>query len=527
MKKSTPYEIVPYHIETLKTILSRRSAACLETISVKLHSVYFQEYFTSLNAKTIVVESDYVDKDYLDDFMAYYANCFTEYGRRCSRLHFFSIDFTKTNFDDLLRGKTTIIDHAKLNDAYLGFMVVKPLPQTIIGRTCLKTYDTDGGRRHYSVVRNYDVSLFGLALKVESLAFQEQDHVVSACATSALWSVFQGTGKLFQHPILSPADITKIACDNFPMDTRYIPNNGLQVPQMAQAIRKVDLEPFLVKPSREENLRATLYAYVKGKVPILMGILLADGSKDNFTSPAEFYGKHAIAVTGYSLGGALKPYPVNGFLLRASRIDKFYAHDDQVGPFSRIVLDMKEIEYLIEGKQDRRKSMVTSWKGRDGKIGSIRAIPEILLMPLYHKIRIPFESVHDTVMYFDHYIETVRKQGLISLGERVLWDIYLITNNDLKKEIFESNSLREKLKKDALQEHLPRYIWRASASCGGNKILDLLFDATDIEQAFFVKYVIGYDKKIFDEIVRIAKASRSMPRTKNVWKVLQYFDRIH
>jgi hypothetical protein len=296
---------------------------------------------------------------------------------------------------------------------------------------------------------------------------------------------------------------------------------------MAQAIRKVDLEPFLVKPSREENLRATLYAYVKGKVPILMGILLADGSKDNFTSPAEFYGKHAIAVTGYSLGGALKPYPVNGFLLRASRIDKFYAHDDQVGPFSRIVLDMKEIEYLIEGKQDRRKSMVTSWKGRDGKIGSIRAIPEILLMPLYHKIRIPFESVHDTVMYFDHYIETVRKQGLISLGERVLWDIYLITNNDLKKEIFESNSLREKLKKDALQEHLPRYIWRASASCGGNKILDLLFDATDIEQAFFVKYVIGYDKKIFDEIVRIAKASRSMPRTKNVWKVLQYFDRIH
>jgi len=323
---------------------------------------------------------------------------------------------------------------------------------------------------------------------------------------------------------MSPADITKIACDNFPMDTRYIPNNGLQVPQMAQAIRKVDLEPFLVKPSREENLRSTLYAYIKGKVPILMGILLVDGSKGNFKSPAAFYGKHAVAVTGYSLGGALKPY--NGFLLRASQIDKIYAHDDQVGPFSRIVLDMKDIEYSIEGRPYSGKSMGTSWKGEDGKIGSIRAIPEILLMPLYHKIRIRFESVHDAVMYFDIYIDTVRKTGLMSLGERLIWDIYLTTNNDFKKEIFESNSIHGNLKKDALKKHLPRYLWRASASCGGNKVLDLLFDATDIEQAYLVIYAIGYDQDLFDKIVAIAKASHSMPRTRAAWKVLQYFEKL-
>jgi len=214
MPTLTPYEVHSYDLDKLKVILAEKSCACPEIINTKLHSVYFQEYFGKLNTKTIVVENEYVDKNYLDDYMAFYANCFNQYGRSCSRLHFFDIDFTSTAFDDLLQGKPTIIDRDKLNDAYLGFIVVKPLPKTIIGKTCLKTYDQDGGRRQYSVVRNYDVNLFGIALKVESLAFQEQDHVVSACATSALWSIFHGTGMLFQHPIMSPANITKIACDN-------------------------------------------------------------------------------------------------------------------------------------------------------------------------------------------------------------------------------------------------------------------------------------------------------------------------
>ena len=31
-----------------------------------------------------------------------------------------------------------------LQKNYLGFIVVKPLPSTVVGRTCLKTYDDDG-----------------------------------------------------------------------------------------------------------------------------------------------------------------------------------------------------------------------------------------------------------------------------------------------------------------------------------------------------------------------------------------------
>ena len=67
-------------------------------------------------------------------------------------------------------------------------------------------------------------------LRVKSLSFQEQDHEVAACATSALWSIFHGTGKMFQHPILSPVEITKVAFEIMPLDTRAQAHNPTLLP---------------------------------------------------------------------------------------------------------------------------------------------------------------------------------------------------------------------------------------------------------------------------------------------------------
>jgi hypothetical protein len=157
---------------------------------------------------------------------------------------------------------------------------------------------------------------------------------------------------------------------------------------------------------------------------------------------------------------------------------------------------MQNIDYLMNGSTHSGQYMRSSWRGQDGIIGSMRAIPEILLIPLYHKIRIPFETVHDAVMYFDTYIEILRNRRLITLKERLLWDIF----------------------------HMPRYLWRATASCKDKMVMDLLFDATDIEQANFVEYAIGYNQKVFKEVVSAAKAlARLLPRMRSDWKVFQYF----
>ena len=56
--------VVPYTIDALKEILSECSQANSDTLDKKLHTRYFEEYFAHLGAQTMVVEGDYVDRDF-------------------------------------------------------------------------------------------------------------------------------------------------------------------------------------------------------------------------------------------------------------------------------------------------------------------------------------------------------------------------------------------------------------------------------------------------------------------------------
>ncbi len=498
---SQPFEVFEYHIDKLSEILADKSGASLKAVNKKLHRCYFENYFDGIGARTIIVENDYIDRDFLNDYAEYYVKCFQRYRRKCTRLHFFKTSLSSENLDALLSSGPDDLSESKFQKAYLGFIVVKPLPQTVIGRTCLTAYPSDSGRRNFPIIRPYKANLFGLSLQIDSLAFQEQDRVVAACATSALWSVFHGTGMLFQHPIPSPVEITKTATDNFPIEDRAIPSHGLNVAQMAHVIRNIGLEPILVHVRNHYILKGILYAYLKGSIPLIMGINLYDvtGKK------VRFMGKHAVAITGYSLGlSEAEPFPNTGFLLRASRIDKIYVHDDQVGPFARMEFDGKKVA-LDQGKE---ASISTSWREDNGKgaVGSARAVAECVLIPIYHKLRITFETVHDSVLYFDLFFEQLREKDFLpSLVQRLEWEIYFTTINELKKDLLNSKTFNGSYRKDALTENMPRFIWRATAHNQDSPVLDLLFDATDIEQGNFFLRAIEYDPLIAKILRIVAK----------------------
>ena len=44
---------------------------------------YLHGYLANLGARSLLVENPYTDGDFLDDYTAYYARCFTAYDRRC------------------------------------------------------------------------------------------------------------------------------------------------------------------------------------------------------------------------------------------------------------------------------------------------------------------------------------------------------------------------------------------------------------------------------------------------------------
>ena len=82
-------EVYGYDIRVLRKLIADKSETDLATTAQRLHPQYFEEYFGELKAKTILVENCYIDRDYLEDFSAYYVRCFASYKRLCTRLHFF------------------------------------------------------------------------------------------------------------------------------------------------------------------------------------------------------------------------------------------------------------------------------------------------------------------------------------------------------------------------------------------------------------------------------------------------------
>ncbi|MBL1179256.1 hypothetical protein [Pantanalinema sp. GBBB05] len=522
------FRIYPYTVDEFKNILVGNSGASLDLVEEKSHIAYLDKYFQDVGTKIILVEYDYVDRDFLEDFAGFYARCFPDYNRKCTRLHFFSYLFTAEQFKCLLANpNTSDLTQDILQEHYLGFMVVKPLPQTIIGRTCISTYPNDNNRRHFPIIRQYKTNLFGLCLSVRSLAFQEQDEVAAACATSALWTVFHGTGMQFQHSIPSPVEITKKAFSNFPLATRVIPNptrvfpnSGLSAEMMAQAIRDIGLEPFLVPLAQAPQYlqKAHLYAYLRCGIPVIFGFDIVPITQTNPEGIVSL-GKHAVAATGYSLGlPQAVPYSQLGFLLKASRMDKVYVHDDQVGPFARMEFDGS----LIANANTSVPSISTSW----GE-GANRACSDLLLVPLYHKIRIPFQPIHDAVLHFDcSFIEQLKAQGkLPSITQRLEWDIYLTTINRLKRDLFSDAALNEEQRQEILLKSFPRFLWRATAFHNNDKVLDLLFDATDIVKGQFFICAIEYSKEISDVFRETAKEA-SLARTFQTTpggKILEWF----
>ncbi len=337
--------------------------------------------------------------------------------------------------------------------------------------------------------------------------------------------------------IPSPIDITNVAARKLPLETRALPSRGLNPNQMAQAIRDVGLEPLFIEIKADANAhyftKSTVYSYIRSKIPVILGIDLVDictTQRDSYEN-GMLLDRHAVTVTGYSLIKKSDPKPLDSFnfLLNASRIDKLYVHDDQVGPFARIEFEDMLVSWLTKDNNKLSgNSLSTSWNSRNYKEnGKVKGVVKFVLVPVYNKIRIPFEYIHDMIVIFDKLIELLRQKGLLPYEERIIWDIYLKTTNKLKIDLAENGNIAADEKLNILTMAMPRFIWRTSAIIKDKNILDLFFDATDIEQGQVFLAAIEYDKDlsaVLHEIVKdshIEKILNYLP----VWKILEWYQK--
>ena len=476
-------QVLPFSSENLAKGLENN---VFSAAAVALHGSvkYLASYLQDLQTRTIVVESDYTDGDYLDDFAAYYVKCFQDYQRRCKRLHFFACDFDESRFRELVRGSLAAPEPETIRSSYLGFVVARPLPDAVIGRSVLKPYPSDGGRRNYPCTKEYKASLFGFDLSVRSLAFQEQDGVLAACATVALWSAFHKTADLFGTPIPTPVEITRVANQIY-LSSRPVPSHGLNVQQICNSIRHVGLEPEVVQIEGNTPAISLIYGHLRMGLPVLLVVEIPSA------------GLHAITLAGYSLRDkevhkTEVASPNLSLPLVGRRIDQFYGHDDNFGPFGRLHIrpeakyNGKTYPVVLEG----------CWIDPKSK-APLPLYPVAIVVPVYHKIRITFLDALQWVTLLHRLLEALYVKAVPPVNIR--WDLHLTKSNDYKTLIKSTGIAQDQLERLLLLHH-PRFVWHASLFIDDRVALDLLIDATDMARSFPIYHAIWREKSFHSNL---------------------------
>jgi hypothetical protein len=475
-----------------------------------------------LNANTIVEEKDYLSLSYNGDFINYYAHCYKEYGRFCRRIHFFKKKFNKKIFSEMLRHDTK--KYKKYWDSYLGHIVIKPLPKGYIGASLLLPY-RNKRNRFYTAIRTYSVNLFGKQLFLRTMPFLEQDQIVSSCATSALWFAFHKTGELFRTKIPNPSDITIAAGSDSYNSGHEFPSNALEIPQISRSIQANGLvsEKIVDAYYLQNNkwLKSFIYAYCRMGIPVLLGLDI--NTQD----------EHLVTVNGYRFSNRKKKRQTEEYEtflpalekieMCSHSIEKFYAHDDQVGPFARLEFipekdrrtrldnqpgsnhrqhqmhDRMQTSADKDFEEERQEQpsinsnhkneaafeqLRTSWwtPNANGKDEYLNAFATAVLVPLKKSIKLHFQDVYDQAVLLNFALSK-----LLS-GINFKWDVYINGKgqykSDLLKELKDPTLLCEDSCRKVLFSSLPEYIWVVRAYVSEDKdflLFDILYDAADVD----------------------------------------------
>lgn len=454
----TPYLVTKFQDTTLSALIRECFGYDYLDIFDKDQVKYIYNYLKSLGALTILLEPRYTDRDFLEDYSRYYVKRFKNDGQTCGRLHFFSCDIDHNSLDKLMLGTAGRLNREELQKHYLGFVVIKPLSKMFIGKTCLRigADKGNGPSTKKKISKRYNVNLFGLDLHVDSIAFQEQDKVVAACATTAIWTALHALPDRDVRYIPSCSEITIAALNYVDGSHNGFPNKELSHKQIQRSLDVEGVRYHSTTLAKETKswFQSLVSAYTDSDLPLILAgtvygppsseaddaaleaeilklmaeedLLATDGEgsligeidqpskpdaepsqphlPDEDLNSLCLKGMHAITVVGYDF--------------RQGR-QWLYVHDDRLGPYARAELidaqsflnDQADSGYAAsrELQQSLRSRWALAFSHRDKNGNWLPAhevlVPDLSIIPADKKARLPFLYAFGTAIAIEEQIE--------------------------------------------------------------------------------------------------------------------------
>jgi len=469
---------------------------------------YIKRYLQHLGAKRVVLEQNYFDRDYLEEFSNFYSKSTRGYPNTCKRAHFFSNEnVNRELFLDAFKGDKDAI--SKLNESYLGFSVIRPIPQAPFGRTVLSWYpDTSLPPRVVEPARIYNTHIANLTLQVSGLAWQQQDTAIAACATIGLWSMLHSSAFTEFHSIPTTSQITEAANQFDSSGMNAFPSRGLTEIQILQAIKQLGLSPTLIRGElannwfSKEHFASVCAAFIRSGYPLLV----VGNYKNSYRIG------HAVCAVGFRDATFTEEEETSGLYRQDEYINVLYIHDDNVGPNARMTIHS---EVIPNDFGFNKESCVIKMAGPDylnlgegeADLDDKEFIPSLIIAAVHRDLRIcPVQLMlegQNKANFLYTILNNIREQNSldkISLMYSTRF-IQLVDYMDKELQMVIGDgevlgSVRLNLLEQISPMSLHLAILRIASSDDTFVLLDLLYDTTDADRNRPVFGHIVYDRQV-------------------------------
>lgn len=429
---------------------------CKNTLLFSISEVDFKkirEYLKPV-AKSVIIEFNYECKDYKNSYHNFYSKKFTEYKRKCSRLHFFDVDL---DIDKIW----ALDDNYAAN--YIGYIVLRPLDRFSIGRTMLNP-SLVGVKDATLFTCDNEVNLLGSKFKIEAFPFMGQDTDVTVCAHASIWMILRYFSQRYNYyPEIRPFEIACLTKDV--SLGRLLPSKGLTMSQISEIISNYGMHPDLCIRNYSKNFDKILYYYIESGIPIIASVA----------------NKHALAIFGHCTNlnfEALIEYDYKGFKYfnSADLINGFVVNDDNYLPY----------RYLLKKKTAGDKVSEYHYSEIDSFIA-----------PLNEKIYLSAEEMETLALSIISHPTLGFKQHTKRFKDDKLILRMFLTSSRRYKHFRRRNPVYAGIEKFYIELPMPRFIWVVEISTVGKyregKVVgEIIFDSTANKYDMFSFMYIHY-----------------------------------
>ena len=270
--------------------------------------------------KAVLVEHDYVDKDYRSTLYSFYAKKGRPYRADCVRLHFFD---ERVDFE--VRPSEEIGERQTLDDHYYGYMVLRPTIRTTLGRSVLSP-DVRVGAHGSAIQGRHYVHLLGHRLSVWGFPSMDQHVDIAACAHVACWAVLRHYSESYsQYREYLVYEIAKLATGFEPGGIS--PSRGLHEWEAERVFNAAGCYPVMVwreQCESKEEFFGQLLAYMESGFPLFIGLCVKGEG-------------HAIVAAGHNWkrGEAAASEPSNHVW---GQVDTLLTVDDNLLPYVTVAV---------------------------------------------------------------------------------------------------------------------------------------------------------------------------------------------